>query len=227
MTFAKKTILRSISNILLTTGLVILILDFTPIVLQELSYKLRVFRNVNYSVKAGDLPQGKRASDLFGALVDGSKTLDIVPTNTDFSVIIEKIGVNAPIVKNVSVTEKDEYFEALKLGVAHANSASTPDKGGNTYLFAHSSNNFWSIGKYATIFNLLRKVENGDKVNVFYDGVRYEYEVIGNEVVSGFNTNPLTREVLEPILTLQTCDPPGTTLNRLVVTAKLIEVYKD
>ncbi|EKE00377.1 MAG: hypothetical protein ACD_22C00036G0004, partial [uncultured bacterium] len=32
------------------------------------------------------------------------------------------------------------------------------------------------------------------------------------------------RPVIEPILTLQTCDPPGTTINRLIVTAKLEKV---
>ena len=92
-------------------------------------------------------------------------------------------------------------------------------------MFAHSSINFWRIGKYANIFNLIRKLENKDKINVFYEGKRYEYSVIGKEVVAGFNTYPLTRQVLEPILTLQTCYPPGTTINRLVVTARLEKVY--
>ena len=50
------------------------------------------------------------------------------------------------------------------------------------------------------------------------------YEVVNKEIVKGWNTNPLTRPTIEPILTLQTCDPPGTTINRYVVTAKLVEV---
>jgi sortase (surface protein transpeptidase) len=47
---------------------------------------------------------------------------------------------------------------------------------------------------------------------------------VSKELLKGWDTFPLTRTTIEPILTLQTCDPPGTTLNRLVVTAKLLEV---
>jgi len=50
-------------------------------------------------------------------------------------------------------------------------------------------------------------------------GERFDYEVIDKRVVQGFNTLPLVRQTTYPILTMQTCDPPGTTLNRLIVTA--------
>ncbi|MDA1338317.1 MAG: sortase [bacterium] len=223
MSFQKRSFLASVANLLIGIGAVILLLDFVPIAVGEISYQIRRFRSVEYSVDTAD---GKKANDLFSALLNGSEVLNVEPTNKDFAVVIEKIGVNAPVVKNVSVTEKDEYFKALDKGIAHAVTSSTPDRGGNTYLFAHSSINFWQIGKYANIFNLLRKLDNDDKINVFYEGKRYQYAVIGKEVVAGFNTYPLTRQVLEPIVTLQTCYPPGTTLNRLVVTAKLVKVYK-
>ena len=223
MSFQKRSLLASVANLLIGIGAVILLLDFVPVAVDEISYQIRRFRSVEYSV---DTTEGKKANDLFSALLNGSEVLDVEPTNKDFAVVIEKIGVNAPVVKNVSVTEKDEYFKALDKGIAHAITSSTPDRGGNTYLFAHSSINFWQIGKYANIFNLLRKLDNDDKINVFYEGKRYQYAVIGKEVVAGFNTYPLTRQVLEPIVTLQTCYPPGTTLNRLVVTAKLVKVYK-
>ena len=147
------------------------------------------------------------------------------PASTEFSVIIEKIGVNAPIVPNVSVINHDAYGQALKQGVAHAiNSAKPSKEAGNTYLFAHASLNFWELGKYATTFNLLRKLELNDTVRVVYKNKLYTYNVVNIEIHEGWNTNAITRAVIEPILTLQTCDPPGTTLNRLVVTAKLKDV---
>jgi len=71
---------------------------------------------------------------------------------------------------------------------------------------------------------LLRKLEPEDRIHVFFEGDTYVYEVMNKEVYPGWNTFPLSRSVIEPILTLQTCDPPGTTINRLVVTAKLKEV---
>jgi len=50
---------------------------------------------------------------------------------------------------------------------------------------------------------------------------------MNKEAMKGWNTQPLSRPVLEPVLTLQTCDPPGTTINRYVVTAVLKDVvYK-
>ena len=149
----------------------------------------------------------------------------ITPVNKDFAIVIEKIGVNAPIVANVSISNEEQYDEALKNGVAHASFSDYPsDKAGNVYLFAHASLNFWDLGKYATVFNLLKKLDYGDLVHVFYKGKTYVYVVANKEVINGWNTNPITRSTIEPILTLQTCDPPGTTLNRFVVTAKLKEI---
>lgn len=153
-----------------------------------------------------------------------TRPIFIEPVNRDFSIVIERIGVNAPIVADVPVTDQDAYNEALKQGIAHASTSVYPSKDpGNVYLFAHASINFWRLGKYANIFNLIRKLDNGDRIHVFYKGETFVYEVVGKQVFKGWNTSPITRPVIEPILTLQTCDPPGTTLNRMVVTAKLIE----
>jgi len=123
------------------------------------------------------------------------------------------------------VSDEKAYKESLKTGIAHASTSDYPSREpGNVYLFAHSSLNFWELGKYAQAFNLLRKLEIGDKVHIFYESGDFEYRVINKEIFKGFNTYPLTRSVIEPLLTLQTCDPPGTTFNRLVITAKLESV---
>lgn len=153
------------------------------------------------------------------------KPITLTPVDREFGIVIEKLGVNAPVVADVAVSDEQTYKESLKYGVAHASSSDYPSREpGNVYLFAHSSLNFWELGKYAQVFNLLRKLEIGDKAHVFYNQSDFVYRVVNKEVYKGFNTYALTRPVIEPLLTLQTCDPPGTTLNRLVVTAKLIEV---
>lgn len=149
----------------------------------------------------------------------------VEPVDRQFGIVIEKIGINAPVVADVAVSDESAYKESLKHGVAHASSSSYPSKEpGNVYLFAHSSLNFWELGKYAQTFNLLRKLEVGDKIHVFYEDTDFVYRVVNKEIYKGFNIYPLTRPVIEPLLTLQTCDPPGTTLNRLVVTARLVKV---
>jgi LPXTG-site transpeptidase (sortase) family protein len=141
--------------------------------------------------------------------------------------VIEKIDVNVPIVWDVSINEKDQYLTALKTGVAHASGTNRPsERNGNSYLFAHSTLNPLEIEKYAASFTLLHRLEVGDKISIFNNNTRYDYIVQWKEVVNGFNTEPLTRQPDYPMLTLQTCDPPGIPLNRLIITAKLVSHYE-
>lgn len=210
----------SLSNLLILTGLLFLILSFGPVILGETWYFIKQLKNQEYSLTA----KASSQESVFAKFLS-KNPIRITPINKDFSIVIEKIDVNAPIVANVSVTDEKAYKEALKSGVAQAISSDFPTKGpSNVYLFAHSSLNFWDLGKYATAFNLLRKLNYKDKIHIFYKGDDFVYEVVNKEVVKGWDTRPLTRPVIEPLLTLQTCDPPGTTLNRYVVTAKLVEV---
>lgn len=211
--------LFNLPNALIFFGVLFLIMSFGPLIVQEIWYFIKDMKNQEYSLELGS---GEETS-VFGSLLT-STPVRIKPVNEDFSIVIEKLGVNSPIVADVSITDEKAYKKALESGVAHAISSDYPTAApSNVYLFAHASLNFWDLGKYATVFNLLRKLDFGDKINIFYKGDRYVYEVVNKEVVKGWNTNAITRSVIEPILTLQTCDPPGTTINRFVVTAKLIE----
>mgnify|MGYP001197289137 FL=1 len=212
-------------NILILLGLIFITLSLGPLITQEIWYFAKESKKQEYSLEEGEDVVVNRNDEIsvFAGLLT-STPVKIKPINDDFSIVIEKLGVNAPIVSNVSITDEKAYKEALEHGVAHSVSSDYPTTSpSNVYLFAHASLNFWDLGKYATVFNLLRKLDIGDSVNIFYQGDRYIYKVVNREVVKGWNTTSITRSVIEPILTLQTCDPPGTTINRLVVTAKLIE----
>jgi LPXTG-site transpeptidase (sortase) family protein len=215
-----KRKLFSLSNVLILTGILFLLLSFGPLVFSEIWYFIKQIRNQEYSLSA----KNTKKESVFGKLLSTSP-IRIVPVNKDFSIVIEKIDVNAPIVPNVSVTDENSYKQALRNGVASAISSDFPTTApSNVYLFAHASLNFWELGKYATTFNLLRKLNYKDRIHVFYKQRDFVYEVANKEVVKGWDMTPLTRAVIEPLLTLQTCDPPGTTLNRFIVTAKLVEV---
>lgn len=215
-----KRKLFSLSNILILTGVTFLFLSFGPVLFSEVWYFIKQIKNQEYSLTAKSIEK----ESVFAKFLS-STPIRIVPVNKDFSIVIEKIDVNAPIVPNVSVTDENAYKEALRNGIASAISSDFPTTApSNVYLFAHSSLNFWELGKYATTFNLLRKLNYKDRIHVFYNQQDFIYEVANKEVVKGWDMSPLTRPVIEPLLTLQTCDPPGTTLNRFVVTAKLVEV---
>jgi LPXTG-site transpeptidase (sortase) family protein len=218
-----KPALNRIGNLFIFVGIGLLLVAYGPLAYDELWYFLNTQKNQEISLNNED---GIKDSP-FARLIS-KEPINLNPVNTDFSIVIEKIGVNAPVNADITVTNKDAYNEALKTGIAHASVTDYPSaEPGNVYMFAHSAIDFWNLGKYAKVFNLLRKLEIGDNIHVFYEGDDYVYEVVNEEIYKGWDTYPLTRATVEPVLTLQTCDPPGTTLNRLVVTAVLKEVNES
>ena len=95
-----------------------------------------------------------------------------------------------------------------------------PGVGGNIYLFAHSTDAFWNVGRYNAVFYLLKELSNGDEIDVFYNGVRHKYIVYNKSIADPSEVRYLTEVVPYEKLTLQTCWPPGTTLKRLLVFAR-------
>lgn len=218
--YTTKTGLWSVlPNVFIIVGVLLFLAAVIPYLRDEIWYALKSSRGQVFVL------DGEGQQDSIFARYLSSSPISMHPVSREFGIVIEKIGVNAPVVKDVPVSDTKAYQEALQHGIAHASTSAYPStENGNVYLFAHSSIHFWALGKYAEAFNLLRKLEAGDKVHVFYEGQDFVYQVVSKEIFKGFNTYPLNRTVIQPVLTLQTCDPPGTTLNRLVVTCKLLEV---
>ena len=214
----KYLVVTTLKWFFLFAGVGVLIATLYPIYYPRLRYQLDRLSGKQYELLK---EENVAAESAFGKMLRGSVPLKIIPTNKDFSIVIEKININAPVVANVSVSNEADYKEALKHGVAHAKGSAAPGEG-NTYLFAHSSLDFWELGKYATVFNLLDKLSVGDRIFVFYQGDRIEYKVTNTAVYKDRDTSVLYQETAVPTLFLQTCTPPGTTLNRLVVTAKIV-----
>jgi len=209
-------ILRGIGIGAIVIGLTGLLVASYPIITSELSYEL--------NARNGPTPTPYQGS--FGEVLLIAPELSVIPVNTTNSIIIERIDVNTPIVWDVTVSDEQAYNNALNRGVAHAAITNRPSSNpGNTYLFAHSTLNPLDIQKYSAVFTLLHRVEDGDRVTIFEDNIRYDYIIETKEVVKDFDLTPLTREPDYPMLTLQTCDPPGIPLNRLIVTGRLIGKY--
>ncbi len=212
---------RTLSNILILGAIVYFLSAFWDVIRQEALYAYWNVRGQEFTVDEIEEPEEPEPESLFAALIKQPTPLKVKPKSERFGIVIEKLGINAPVIENVPVADKNAYLGALEKGVAHAKFTSKPGQSGNTYLFAHSSLDFWNYGPYSGVFNLLRKLEEGDRIVVFYKGDRFDYYVTGKEIVSGFDTEPLLRTFPTPYLTLQTCDPPGIAVNRLIVTAKL------
>jgi len=212
--------LKMLSNALILGAILYFLLSFWDVIRQEAMYAYWRIRGQTFTVDEVDI-ENPPASSPFAVLLAQPTPLKVTPKSKQFGIVIEKIGVNAPVIADVSVTDKRAYLAALEKGVAHAQGTAKPGQIGNSYLFAHTTIDFWKYGPYAGVFNLLRKLEKGDRIVVFYKGKRFDYYVKGKEIVSGFNTTPLTRTFDTPYLTLQTCDPPGIAINRLIITAEL------
>jgi sortase A len=215
----KFLIARTASNFLLLSSIFILVLTYGSWVIGN--GKIFVAKARGISWQSPETPDKGESS--FIKAIFNKKPLAISPINREFSIVIPRIGLSVPVVKNVSVSDKDEYINSLKSGVAHAKNTALPGKSGNSYYFAHSSINFWELGPYATSFNLLNLLAPGDLIYIYYNDKEYTYKILQTEKVKGWDTAPYYRDFVRPMLTLQTCDPPGTTLNRLLVLAELYE----
>ena len=143
---------------------------------------------------------------------------EIIPAENTIS--IPKINVKAPVGYEPSIQEA-AIQRALQDGVVHYGNTAAPGTAGNVAIFGHSSNDWWEPGNYKFVFVLLDKLAPGDQITMDYQSKRYTYEVTSAKIVEPTDVGVLN-PTSTPTLTLVTCSPPGTSLKRLVVTAKQI-----
>lgn len=136
--------------------------------------------------------------------------------------VIPKISVDVPIIWNADASSQDSLNAAMNNGVVWFNiegANAKPGEMGNFVLSGHSSNDWLEKGDYKFIFAPLEKMQDGDTIYVNYNGVRYTYVITGRKVVKPTDVAALHIGTDKPRLTLITCTPLGTALNRLLVFA--------
>ena len=137
-------------------------------------------------------------------------------------IIIPKIGVDAPVVYDESKVDESSYQKALERGVVRLGTTANPGTKGNVVIGGHSSNNVFNAGKYKYVFVNLRRMENGDIFYLNYGAKRYTYKVTLKKVITPTDVSALAQTSI-PTVTLFTCDPPGTNVNRLIIQAEQID----
>lgn len=173
-------------------GLGILLLTFYPLIKADIQYKQ----------------------------LEAKPRVSIAPVDRNFGIVIPKIGANASVIQDVNPLSPEEYQVALSKGVAHARGTAYPGQRVNIFLFAHSAENWYMANRYNAIFFLLYKLEPHDEISLYYHNVLHRYEVTKKMTVSPNDVQYLTTVGQEETLTLMTCWPPGTTLQRYIITAK-------
>ncbi|MEK7573568.1 MAG: sortase [Patescibacteria group bacterium] len=224
-------VLRTIGNFLLLFAIFGVLATFGPSLYFELHYRIAQARGVEYSAPEetdsafGELlkktnPE-KIADGGFGKLLAGPKEQILIPKDTEFSILIPKIGASAKVIPNIDPSNEAQFLEVLQQGVAHALGTYFPGLPGNIYLFAHSTDNFWDVGRYNAVFYLLKDLAPGDDVIVYFENQRHNYVVTEIRTVDASDVSYITKSNTgKEVLILQTCWPPGTTWKRLLVFAE-------
>lgn len=154
--------------------------------------------------------------------VQNSNVNIIKPVSTDYGIVIEKINANAKVIADVDPGNESQYTQALTQGVAESRGSTKPGENGNLFIFSHSADGPFNISRYNAVFYLLKELEKGDKIVLFYEGKRFDYIVYDRTVTDPLDVSFISNRYDKPVLTLQTCDPPGTLNNRLIVRAQLL-----
>lgn len=231
----KFIILRTVGNFLVLFAVYGILATFGPALYYEANYRILAARGVTFTIeepqaRAQDEPLAIPTSspsqaqgiDNFADVLIGAREQVLTAPDPDFSIVIPKIGAAAKVIANVDPSNEEEYQKVLLEGVAHAKGTVFPGIRGNTYLFAHSTDSFWDVGRYNAVFYLLKDLAIGDEVTIFYQGIRHDYVITESKIVGPNDVSPIidAQKKGEETLILQTCWPPGTTFQRLLVFAR-------
>jgi sortase A len=187
---------------------------FAVFVLVFMQYNQLLVANVVAYVSPGNV-------DPQNIIVDPAVNVKVTP---NLRLIIPRINVDVPVIYDIG-SDYDSQMAAMQDGVAHfaiPGADAHPGEIGNTVIAGHSSNDLFDGGDYKFIFAQLEKLTVGDTIYANYKSTRYTYVITKKQVVGPSDVSELVYKTTQPMLTLVTCTPLGTSLNRLLVTAKQI-----
>ncbi len=215
-----RQIFRIFGAGLLAFGIVMFMFSYGEILSQEVLYKFRSFNSNQTTVNTNQVVMAESVEEVESEARKYNLT-------AYFSLVIPKINAAANIIPNVDGADKQNYLSALQNGIAHAKGTSFPGQDGRIFLFSHSTDSPANFAQYNAVFYLLRKLEKGDKIIVFFTAKKYVYEVTDKITASPADTHWLLPKLGEEELVLMTCDPPGTTWNRLLIVAKPVQQNQE
>ncbi len=190
---------------LVSFAIIGILFSFWPIVQSEFNYKFA--------------SKEKAEISKFAAIIGKSQAKEL-GLDPYFSIFIPKIDAKAKVIANVNAASPKDYLAALEKGVAHAAGTNFPGQGKTVYLFSHSTDSPVNIARYNAVFYLLRKLEPGDRIIVYFLDQEHIYIVTDKFVTEAGDTSWIKDDGSGERLILQTCDPPGTSWKRLIVIAK-------
>ena len=125
-----------------------------------------------------------------------------------------KVAAQAAVIPAVNPANPGEYLDALQKGVAHASTSYFPDEDGTVYLFSHSTNYDWFVKDLNAVFYLLKNLQTGDTMVIYYKSKQYIYRLTDKRIVKPTEISYLVPQSGSKRLILQTCWPPRSTAER-------------
>lgn len=153
--------------------------------------------------------------------------IEIVPYEN--RIIIPKIWKNIPLleVQNKTVWNvkelEDIFMKELVNGIVRYPWSARPGELWNSFIFGHSSNFPWVESKYNDVFALLDNVVFWDEIIAYYWQKKYTYRIKEKKIVKPGDVSILKRNNWVSEISLMTCWPVWTTLNRMIVIWELVK----
>ncbi len=193
-----KFTLRRFNNVLslavIIIGLYIAVTPFIP----QVQYWLRDDSPEAVAPYAGELAQS-----------EGSSSSAPIPAEN--RLVIPSIGINEPILEGSNIWTINEG------GTWRRPNTSNPTEDSNTVIVGHRF-----YGSEVSTFYHLDKVEVGQKLALYWDQKEIVYEVTEKKIVDPSQVE-IEAPTQEKQLTIYTCEPIWTAVNRLVIIAKPVD----
>lgn len=198
-------------------SLTALAIFFFPVVTKELQYQAKKVFAHNTALPEEKDEDLKIKIDLSDQNPEDKPTSLPSSENENFRLVVPKINVDTTVFANVDPADEEVFKEVLAKGVAHAKGSYLPGQLGSSYIFGHSTDYPWNVGWMNAVFYLLKELQPGDQVYIYYQDKRLDYQVSEKKIVEPKEVAFLKSRLSEERLILQTCWPPGTRLKRLLV----------
>lgn len=193
---------------------VFVILNFSSLSFRYVSWKGGDGLSVTAPIKG----EANVNRDVGNTIAAGSSEASEAVYDKPDSIVIKKIGLTAPLIYARS-TDQRELNQDLNNGVVIYPGSDPPGQIGNFFLTGHSSVYPWNKTIYGQVFAAIDKLEIGDTVAIYLQQHKYEYRITNKYTAS--KDIRLIHPANEAKITLMTCWPIGTDLERLIVEGRL------
>lgn len=231
---SSKVLLRVLSILIFTCGLLIMLYIFFPLISWQL-YFAPIFASNDFHSPIPKTTIVNNAS--IGSLLSQASTtltIDYLNAQNWFPNAFAKTSGLKPKVPSYTITIpklkiKDALVSTIDNDLAshlvNYRGTAIPPENGNAVIFGHSTlPQLFDQNDYKTIFATVHNLRIGNDIIVTVDGIVYRYKVTDISIVDSTDTRIFEQNYHGTFLTLVTCTPPGTVWKRLIITSRLTTI---